>query len=121
MRVIIILFSLILGNSIFAQVDSFKISRYDLILLASFSPESKATILDKFPDLFQTKETLDLRSLRTFGSRTLGFAGGPLGNTWLIMDVQNGQYLSKGFRLNSYYKWELITEGNEVYLLPYKR
>jgi hypothetical protein len=98
--------------------DSLKISKYDLIMLASFNADNKEVIKDKFPQLF--KEPQDLTQLR----QTSGFMWAiPLGFvTFMIERAQSGSFRNKAFRLNDNWDWELERdEFKQLILVPYKK
>jgi hypothetical protein len=119
MRIIIIILVIFLtsGKRSFSQ-DSLKISKYDLIMLASFSQDNKEVIKDKFPQLF--KEAQDLTQLRAMN----GFMWAiPLGlNTFMIERAQSGAFRWKGFRLNDNWEWQLVRdEFKQLILVPFKK
>jgi hypothetical protein len=106
------------GDTWLPNTDSLKISKYDLIMLASFSSDNKEVIKDKYPHLF--KEAQDLTQLR----QTSGFMWAiPLGFvTFMIERSQSGAFRNKGFRLNDNWDWQLERdEFKQLILVPYKK
>jgi len=126
-KIVIILFSALVlfscneakvteTNQTMSVNDSLKISKFDLIMLASFSQDNKEVIKDKFPQLF--KEAQNLTNLRQTG----GFMWSiPLGfNTFVIERAQSGNFKNMGFRLNDNWEWQLERdEFKQLILVPY--